>query len=337
MLDKELDIPYCGVHKDVIENANPVLNEDKLALLTQWITERYDIHLKKDVDQLSAPWTSCPILQKIKFTNVRREHDRATIWLIDYICKSTDISTTDKMLNCILFRLYNNWKTADLIGMPYRMGYMLKHKEEIRGILERKAKLDPDYVFFTSAFNTGGMKAAVGRTTGEQYIPMRPIAMMEHLVGSNISKDLNECDSPEQVCELLMSFKGIGEFLSYQMFVDFTYIEDYKFSENHFTIAGPGCQMGLDFLFEDKDGMTYEECIFWLRDNHNVLNINFDMLFSDLEPHDRKPNVMSLENCMCEFSKYVRCHEQLADGKHPRARVKYDGTTKSTAKSLFDH
>ena len=71
--------------------------------------------------------------------------------------------------------------------------------------------------------------------------------------------------------------------------------------------------MGLGFLFTDKDGMTDEECLFWVRDNigesfKTILGKPWDpyKLFSDLPEADRCLNVMSLENCFCELSKYIR-------------------------------
>ena len=326
MRDKTADVPYSGVRQKFIEKALPVLNVRALDLLSKWITERYSIHLKKDVEKLPAPWTECPILQKIKFTNVRREHDRATIWLIENICKHPLLTLDQKILNCILFRLYNKWETCELINMPFNFLHLDQFKDMIIESFSRAEEEDPNRVFFTSAFNTGGMKAAVGRLTGEQRIVMRPIAFMEHMIADGISDKISNSKSPKAVCDTLMKYSGIGEFLSYQMFVDFSYIEEFQFSENHYTIAGPGCKLGLSFLFEDPKGLTAEEQLFFVRDNTYLLNLDFTTLFSDLDPHDRVLNIMSIENCFCEFSKYFRATDLLNEGKTPKARVSYNGT-----------
>lgn len=328
MQDKPLDVPYCGVRKNVIDKARPKLRKDKLALLSKWITERYTIHVKKDVEGAPKPWTDCPILQNVKFTNVRREHDRATRWLIETICHHPTLGRIAKIANCILFRLYNKWETSELIGQPFKYSTTFDEwKAEATENLRKREAEDPKYVFFTSAFNTGGMKAAVGRLTGEKYIPARPLAFMEYMLKEDVDIHIDRAISPEEVVKILMGYSGIGEFLAYQMFVDFTYIPDFRFSENHYTVSGPGCSLGLSFLFEDTDGMTDEECLFWLRDNQDeVFDICFTSLMSDLPPEDRRMNVMSLENCFCEFSKYSRCTDQIAEGKKPRARVSYAGT-----------
>jgi len=332
MLNRPHDVPYCGVSQGKIHYAKPPMDPVKLGLLVEWITERYNIHLKKDVMKLPAPWTSNTILQNVKFTNVRREHDRATKWAIEHICNRTDLSLTTRIINLVLFRLYNKWETCELINLPASFsgvqneygGWMMDRKK----ILQAKQTSDSDYVFFTSAFNTGGMKAASGRLTGEVYIPARPMALIDWMIGKGLFDDIHSAESPREVCNILMDVPGIGEFLSYQMFVDFTYCPDYKFSENEFTIAGPGCSLGLSMLFTDPDGLTDEELLFWLRDNQDeVFGTSFtENLMTDLDPKDRTMNVMSLENCFCEFSKYVRCNEQVKEGKKPRARVSFDGT-----------
>lgn len=135
--------------------------------------------------------------------------------------------------------------------------------------------------------------------------------------------------------ELLNKVEGLGPFLAYQIWVDFTYNPDYPFSENHFTIAGPGCRAGIDLLFLDKDGMTHEECIFWLRDNQDDVYRQYgydrNAFWSAEEPHDRCMNVMQLENMFCELSKYTRCVEAVMRGEKPRGKVGYNGGEVYTA------
>ena len=63
-----------------------------------------------------------------------------------------------------------------------------------------------------------------------------------------------------------------------------------------------------------------------MRDNWNELNqyniqyggkhtLNPQILFQDLPEEDRFMNVMSIENCLCEFSKY---HKVLTGTGRPR-------------------
>lgn len=339
MKNKPQDILYCGVSEQKIADF-PIenINVDSLDMFLHFVNERYKIHLRKDIKQIHPPYTEDPILKQFRFTNIRREHDKETKWLIQNITSNSKLSYEDKLLNCILFRLFNKHETAELIGMPieFTKFYM---PEIYRFAFAKQQKLNPKYVFFTGAFNTGGLKRAL-----KWYLPegradsmeMRVMYFMQYLLDEGITHYLtaSDAESPEAVCELLQSYMGIGEFLSYQMFVDMTYIEKFPFSENEFTIAGPGAKLGLKFLFDDIANMSAEELIFWLRDNWEALNqyntqkgnkhtVSPKILMEDLPEDDRRMNVMSLENCMCEFSKYYKTKNGIG-----RPRQKYRGGTR---------
>ena len=329
MKNKPSDISYHGVRKSVIDSAKPELNPIALGHLRDWIRERATIRKKKDILKEPAPWTDNPILRKIKFTNVKREHDPHTKWVIDNICHRYDIPLEIRLLNIIIYRIYNKSQTAEMIGMPFgqplSLEQMSKIEAQFRDLDERGVTI------FTNAFNTGGIKSSLGRSFSGGYIPMRVITFFNHLWEISFQDKLMEQKTPLTTLELLMSHKGIGEFLGYQMWVDFTYCDDYPWSENEFTVAGPGCMNGLDRLFIEKDEMTHEECLFWLRDNPHVLDIDWADLFDYMDDHDQCANVMSLENCFCELGKYIKSIEALEQGKRAPVRNKYDGEGKPTS------
>lgn len=54
--------------------------------------------------------------------------------------------------------------------------------------------------------------------------------------------------SQKEVYDIIQELPSFAYFLSYQVFVDLTYIKDFPFSENEFTIAGPGCKRGLSYV-----------------------------------------------------------------------------------------
>lgn len=316
MKNKPCDVIYCGVREKKIKNANPTLNEENLLHLYHFIIRRYNIHLRKDVQHKPQPWTKDPVLREFRFTNVRREHDRETKWLIKNITSNSDLSYEDKLMNCILFRLFNKHETSEIIHQPIHFSSRY-NPESYRKSFEAVEQNDPGYIFFTGAFITGGMKRALKwylpKGTEEDSMPMRVMKFMDHLYKDGVVDKIKLCANQKSVYDLLRGYLGIGNFLAYQMFVDMTYIEEFPFSENEFTAAGPGCKMGLGFLFDDKDGMTDEECLFWVRDNigeafKDILGKYWEPteLFSDLPEEDRCLNVMSLENCFCELSKYIR-------------------------------
>lgn len=327
MKNKPADTPYCGVNKKRIKKAQPVLNERNLLYLYNFIKRRYIIHLRKDVLKKDPPWTTDQVLRDFRFTNIRREHDKESKWVIEHITSNPELSYEDKLLNVILFRLYNKHETAELISMPFKFSETPDWNPEwYRSLFEAALVEDPKRVFFTAAFHTVGMKNTLKNVTGESYAPMRILKFIKILINEGLVDDIKACTNQQEVYQTLTDYNGIGRFLAYQFYVDMTYIAEFPFSENEFTVAGPGCVMGLNYLFEDRDGMSYEECLFWLRDNLDRLFVeelgkdwDAKRVFWDLPEEDRCFNVMSLENCFCELSKYIRAKDGTG---RPRKRYK---------------
>lgn len=379
MKNKPADVPYCGVRKDVIEKAKPALDAEVLDLLIEFIQDRYTIHTRKDVEKLPSPWTTNPIFQKGKFTNVRREHDRQTKAYIEII---RDQSTTWSELfwNTVIFRMFNHINPFQ--GETFNINRLTSdvtrddYLDEIRHRFERLEK--NGVPLFTNAFNTGGLKqslavpeqlCAVGEAVcivdGREYrykdyrsdfargalqssdfepsMPMRVIRYIASLASQfDLAVEVVRAKRQDTVLRLLEeNVRGLSRFLSYQVFVDLTYSDAFPFSENEFTRSGPGCDSGLDLLFSDKGGMTYEECLFWLRDNQKQVfsQIDFNTLMYDLPEYDRCMNVMSLENCFCELQKYERAHRAIQRGEEPRFKVSTKGLvskpTDETTNSLW--
>ena len=316
MKSKSLDVEYCGVCSDRVREACPVLNERNLGYLKRWIRERYGIRLRKDVFCLDAPWTDDDVLANYRFCNVRREHDRESRWLIRNVCCG-DVSFENKLLNCILFRLINKSETFEIFGV---LDFDDLDLDLIAERLRDFGSGNPDYVYFSGAFFTSGPKVVCNRIFGRGGdMIVKMIRLVERFYCDGILDGILGAGSQEEVYLALRQFPGLGKFLAYQIFVDFSYIEDFAFSENEFVVAGPGCEKGLDLVFDDFGGLSYEEALFWLRDNQeDVFGDDFGELFCDLDEFDRRMNVMSLQNCMCEVSKYIRAIEGVG-----RPRVRY--------------
>lgn len=327
---KSNDIPYLGCRADKIKSAQPVLNVENFRHLYTWVTDRYAVHIKKDVKKLPAPWTDNPVIQEFRFTNVRREHDKETKWVIENICKA-DMSEANLWMNLILFRMINKSETCKHF-MPLDFDHI-----NWNSIYQYVLNAPADYVMFTNAFKTSGVKGAAAKSLGhvsafkdKEYGVPPLISVIEYCKKlydeESLIVALGNSVTAQDFFTSLQTVPGIGYFLAYQIFVDYTYCEDSPWSENEFVVAGPGARRGLDLVFENRDGMTYEESLFWLRDNwQNIcdwlgLYWNPDQIFSDLEPSDRYMNVMSLQNCHCEISKYIRAVNGTG---RPRNKYRY--------------
>lgn len=327
MQNKRDDKLYCGVDRYKIEQAHPAFNYENIDNLFWFIIKRYRIHVRKDILNRPYPWTNDPVLQKYKFTNVFREDDRVSRALIDQVSTNSELSLEEKILNTFFFRVWNNPLTFRDFGGPWNKEQIyngLALKEKVRKRYRALLKKDPKRLWWSNAYNMGGTKRMLGYPSingpdegdGNCYesdIPLRVFHIGPWLKECYTVKKLLKAKSQQKAFEAIKEIPGFSNFLAYQVFVDLTYIEDYKFSENEFVVAGPGCQHGLDLVFTDFDGMTYEESLFYLRDNIAEVfseaghpEWNPERLFRHRDESDRCLNIMSLENCFCELSKYVR-------------------------------
>lgn len=388
MKTKPDDMLYCGARPKKLLTAKPKLNQRVLELHWKWMSERYSIHVKKDVQKLPAPWTDDKVLREHKFTNLRREDDRQSIWYLENICNRPDLDQYERTLLAIMFRMFNINTFFDfwegLYNKPIKIEDLVSvDLDQLRAQIEAAGEKP----WFTNAFNTGGLKqclafpeslekgpviclsiqgGSITLTPSEarkqmvdgllQYaegfernMVMRVVRAIKriHEHQSELIHEINNAPWQSICFDKITQIRGLSYFLGYQIFVDLTYHPDFKFSENEFTVAGPGCKAGLDLLFEDRDGLTHEECLFWLRDNalevYGPLGYEPESFWVNEEPHDKCFNVMCLENAFCETLKYVRCVDALESGKRPRTKVKYNGSgasvvvkkPTSTAKKLW--
>ena len=347
MKTTQYDKEYCGVDKDKISTVHPLIHKKNFRLFLEFVRDRYEVHTNKDVEQLPKPWTDNPVLQQYKFTNIRREHDRQSKMYINGVAERNDLTLNEKILNAFMFRAWNNYDTFTTLGGPFSMDDILTGEamQKARKIVHSVDKQDPNHLWFNSAYNQGSMKGvwrfpdgsgfkvrlsedeAAKKPGFEPCMPLRMFYLAKYVINNHIIDRLLYAEDQKEAYEIIRSVPGFAAFMAYQVFVDLTYIEAFKFSENEFTMAGPGCKRGLDYLFSDAKGMSPEECLFWLRDNFDRLNAQFpdigldlNKLMYDLPEWDRTMNVMSLENCMCELSKYLKVVYGTG-----RPRCKYKG------------
>jgi hypothetical protein len=305
MQNRSRDTLYCGVREDVIKSAQPKLNEDVLANLYEFIHDRYMIHKKKDVEKLPAPWTDNPIFQLVKFTNVKRHHDRESLNVINNICSRTDLSLKDRFFNIILMRFWNKYKSYDLATGGVPLTFPLSDYE-FEACLNR-VEYNGDHTWWSGAYYTCPVRSWLDKIHFSGLKPKEeinfaqsPLYFAKYALTDELWAKMEICDTPKELFDVLTAIPWMGGFLVYQWFVDFTYCEDYWFSENEFTISGPGCTKGLDLLFVDRDGMTHEEALFWIRDNQHIIFSKFGYnpksLFDDAPLSDQHISLMSAEN-----------------------------------------
>lgn len=333
-MDNKNDQIFCNVNERKIRTADPILNE---GVIREWFhhqRERTSIYYKKEILNLPPFWTNDEILKKYKFVNTKRRWDRETEWLLKNVIDNDNITYENKILNSFLFRVINKSITLEKILAPFDFPNISLDfiNKAIRDKNTNISSENPNYVFFSAAYILGGPKVNFGKFLREKEGAEEKdmIIRMIKFVYYNqeeILKGVKKASNQLEVFNHLKSFSGIGNFLAYQIFIDFTYIKSFPFTENNFVISGPGCERGINWIFSNRDGMNSEECLFWFTINQHKIaekfNEKWDMddLFNFLPKNQRLYTLMDMENSgACEIDK--RCRTKFS-GKRPKQKYHY--------------
>jgi len=281
-----------------------ILNNENASIFFKYIAERHLIYKKRFLLNQSKPWTNDVILQRFRFTNVFRELDTGTQYVINNIlpfCK--DLKQV--IFNLFVYRLYNKIETFDAVGLQDVNKFNAEFFEsKLRGLKSAGVPV------FTGAFIVSGY-SWVNPNADKISNSVKLIKWFCDIIES-IANKISSAKNSEVTYDSILSIKGVGKFLSYQISVDLGYWDNSLFNESSFVVAGPGCVRGLDFIFSSRSG-SYEDCIKYLCDIQLdwfvKLGINVDDLFSDR--FERKLNLMSMENCLCEISKYLKVYYKI--------------------------
>lgn len=320
---------------------NSQFNETALDHLKTWMLKRETVRLRKERG-LPAPWTNDKVLQNYKFCNVRREDDRISRWLIDNIANNEELDLNEKILNMFCGRMYNNLKTLEE-WFP-----MKNPTEELFDLMDVELTdttyLCNAYMPVNHQYAAGFFATKEGVCNGKTpsgkpalYRPSNLARMFTELLAMGVPSDLRHGYLREaDVYDFLRTLPTMGEFMAYQHFVDLTYIKDLDLSEDEMVVSGPGCTMGLQCLFATELNDSY-------RNANNTPNLKFKTNVDNFDPEkllylmresfydwfpEWTPTLMCLENCMCEFHKYLKVIMGWGTPRHT-----YDGKVQTP--SLF--
>ena len=256
--------------------------------LFYWIKERDQIRQKKEAG-LPKPWSTDPIFQHYKFCNVRREDDRVTIWIKNH-WRDPCRGHPNMWFAMVVARLFNWPDTLDLIGFP--LGDYPGYKEIWRKWLKEKRDN------FKAKIFTGAYLVSTNGVSMDKidYILDRVLTpIWERGFAPSYG------DTLESYWNHLIQFDGLGSFMAGQVIADLKYIDPVlEKASDWWTWAplGPGSKRGLnryagrDYRKPLKQSQGIGELIAIQSEIKKYLNM-------DLPVHD-------VQNCMCEFDKYLR-------------------------------
>lgn len=261
-----------------------------------------------------GPWTDDPILRQYKFCNTFRAGDRVTQYLLSQVIyhpDARDLSAEDVFCRVVLFRLFSKpetWRALETVEGPLTVASLDpdRHSAILDRLRERQS-------IYTSAF----ILAPPAQSLGSKHLHHLRLVKRMFSPGG-LGQALARARSLRQVVEALLTWPTIGPFLAYQIAIDLNYSPYLEFSENDFTLPGPGAQRGLRKVFLDPRGRSPQQLILNMVEDQDSqfsrLGLNFSGLFG------RRLHAIDCQGLFCEIDKYSRV--AFPELKSARVRIK---------------
>lgn len=264
------------------------MNPKMLKIFFDLALERQRIYIKKEAGE-PKPWTDNRIFQDYFFTNVFRDQDKVSKWIIDNVCKKTFSSLDYKHRLLILTRYIGRIETLKDLNLA--SFYSLKSS-----LLQRESNGEKIIhgAYITNSCSRPPM----------QYI-FDTIEQMEKVGFENSYKN----NSIQKSTEWFKQFPGIAGFMGYEYATDLTYCKEFlSNAEDKFTWAnlGPGCNRGINILKEENNLNKRNKN--YLEDMQKILSL-WKIYFRDMNNIPVRiavPCIRDIEHWLCEFSKYVK-------------------------------
>lgn len=282
---------------------------------TYWrfAAERQAIYYRRLADPV-GPWTSDPILQSYRFTNVYRAADRVSQYLIREIQYRPDRSQdpNEVFFRTILYKLFNRIDTWE--NLERDLGLISWQETSIDHIKTALDNISLHNRIYSAAY------IMPSPAYGYERKHANHLALLLNMMMDGVPEKLAGAKSLQAVYKTLLSYPGIGPFLAYQFSIDLNYSRLFEFDEASFVIAGPGAIDGIAKCFKDSENQSADyiirEMVNRQEEEFSRLGIKFPGLFG------RPLQLIDCQNLFCEISKYARAAHPDVQGASGRTRIK---------------
>jgi len=258
--------------------------------LSYWIIERENIRLRKRI-AFAMPtwkygWHDDPVMGNVRYCNVRREDDKVTKWLAENWRPQYH-----EVWQILLARLINNIPTLDHLKdvIAIEDNTCLESiKKELKNLRKEGPIFGNAYLVSTNGISMDKVDYIIDRVLK----PARGEAFLQHahFSGTLVS-----------ACQVLCQLNGVSTFMAGQIIADLKNTEGHPLQAapdwHTWAAPGPGSLRGLQAFY----GATVSPCSFTvaLGDCWAATKPLLPQYLHDMHMQD-------FQNCMCEFSKYMR-------------------------------
>ena len=257
--------------------------------------------------------TEDSILRNYKFCNVYRASDRVSQFLIRDVIYGSPHPPLDTLFRIFLFRLLNKVETWQRLEESVGPVALATFDPELYA--EALARIKREYgVIYGNAFILCANKAFGFSEKHRNHLALlrRVFVETKHSERLLAARDLQELTA------CLRELPLIGDFMAYQIAIDFLYSPVFNFDEDDWTIAGPGALRGIAKCFEDMGSLSPREIIMRMVARQDDEFARLGLPFKRLG--DRPLHAIDCQGLFCELDKYARVRfPELASN---RVRIK---------------
>lgn len=336
---------YLNTPDDNVKlRVDPITGRPFWEIYFEKAVERQNIWHRRVVEKQPKPWTEDEILATYHFVNVDRRDDRLSIYYVDNVLgafKKNYEQAEDKyeskkflILNTFIYRLFLRSETWDVIGYIYPESFEEDWERAKENLRERKRSGEP---VWTDAYYVNDLKSANPNPETNSDKVENAICLIEWII-DNLDElaeyTFNPENNMESVVKNFTNIPAVGMFNAYEATLDLAIVEEYTgipfvhFTPDHWPNCGPGCKRGIDYMFEDKGNMSYEDIVFFITSvyRHEFERLGLDYKYP--EGRDMHLDLRCWESCFCEFGKYMAAYSTMNGGfdfvkkKRPRKKMK---------------
>jgi hypothetical protein len=285
--------------------------------------ERQQIWHKRFVLRKDRPWTDDEIFNNSKFTNVYRELDRASQWVIRTVMMDTSLTIEDYLFRNIIARFFNRPETFDKSLSDYALE--LPHYKDFdskklwREIMQYRDKVgNPWHTAYL--MNPGMAKNDSWNKEGKfrDDIYANKVFNDVHRIIPQLKKVLLTAKEPMEIITVLEKILAVSRFMSHEFYIDFCYAARFwkrpimKFNENDYTNVGPGASTGIRLIFPSM--VKQIDGIYLLRDlaENYLSNFSEDFKYIQWDKEEERYDIVTdcninlhqIEMWLCEYQKY---------------------------------
>lgn len=279
------------------------IRERELDRFLYFVHERHHVWCRR-MQGYSAPYTDDRQLASLSFCNVYRVLDRGSQQMVRWLNSDEMMhaSFSDVLILCWLYRRTNNtdgwFRAVTRFGLP--------KYDNWEQWLDEVQKSDIQIVSGVPYNVCNGGRRGIpilSTLSGRTRIAIDSGMMPTSANGSHVLAIEQMSEAP-----------GMGEFLAQQIWTDVGYsVYGSENWENFFVFSGPGSRRGLSWLTgydwslssSARSRLAFSETVRRLR---NIISRRDDTVrLSTPKDPQRQLSLMDVQNCLCEFDKWMRC------------------------------